>query len=663
MKLILFEFVDEAEDFLKNHGRSILAEPSSLAVALNPKVRSFLIAQDISAVGTLDYFDNDGHKNIVTVVAEIIERLRGQIQLKDSLGVSEAYNHFWIYHLKFYLNYALSAVELLNNICVKHDIQEIYVYGNQFLNPSSALLDDQERPLGEIVSDFAFVRKISCHILKAPFEGREDRGNWNDKPALGVRLYFQFYNYLRKLSLKKSKESFVVPTWGYKFDDLVREFKKRFPQSRSVLIMDKSGKLKRQIRLILMTLANIFSYPKNLSLFDYIVPLDLLLKENPQTKTIFDHEINQLNQLLKNGYRDLGIFHGVNVGAIVLSKVNTGLKFELKEIAGKVRLLKSVLEELSPKVVISGFSMGLYYALGEVCRILKIPSCIISHGTHVPPNNRYEDIENYWLGRGVILNEYETVAVQTPWTQKFLEYYKDERRKIVAGPLILARKDSQPKSTALVATHPLASVPVNAKIILYAATQRDRYGQRFYITETTDEFVQSLCDIVNAINKIPNLFLVIRPHPSCDLTQTDFQRLLPKSQQFATVNQGRFQELLSHSDLVISYASTCIEEALNNNIPVILYDRWQRYNHFNLPALNGKMNSADNAAVYINKVEVLYNYLSSFSKLGNVQEKAFDSYKYGWESNANFFQYIQNCLSPSVDSKDLKVDTMRPGKR
>ena len=42
----------------------------------------------------------------------------------------------------------------------------------------------------------------------------------------------------------------------------------------------------------------------------------------------------------------------------------------------------------------------------------------------------------------------------------------------------------------------------------------------------------------------------------------------------------RIEKLLKNSKAVISFSSTVIEDALNLRLPVILLDRWKRYNHF-----------------------------------------------------------------------------------
>ena len=93
--------------------------------------------------------------------------------------------------------------------------------------------------------------------------------------------------------------------------------------------------------------------------------------------------------------------------------------------------------------------------------------------------------------------------------------------------------------------------------------------------------------------------LIIRPHPVCDISQDEFLKLLPHCERLSIINKGSFSVVLSTADILISYSSTCIEEALQNSIPVVLYDKWKRYNHFNIPETKTLEEAAKKPVYYI----------------------------------------------------------------
>ncbi|MDO8581184.1 MAG: CDP-glycerol glycerophosphotransferase family protein, partial [Candidatus Omnitrophota bacterium] len=433
----------------------------------------------------------------------------------------------------------------------------------------------------------------------------------------------------------------IVPTWGYKFDDLMPEIKKRFPQSKIILLMEESGHLKRKIRLAWLSLAKIFPFLRGSQSFDFVIPVDLLSsawdkKEDP----IFKQSVDGLNVLLERGAARVFNSCDVDISSLIIDKIQHGLLKEMEKLQRRVSFLKDILQRVHPKVVISPYSTGFYYALGELSTLLGAESCVITHGTHVPPNNKYEEIEDYWLAKGVVLNDYRTVAIQSPWAKKFLNHFNDNRDFLYTGPLIFSQKQNGNRLDGV----DQGIKNSKKKNILYAATQRDHFRMRFYITETLDEFLESLKDIVLTISQYPDLHLLLRPHPACELSESDFKCLLPKSDQISVVTGGKFEDVLSMTDLLISYSSTCIEEALANNIPVVLYDRWYRYNHFNIKPYDPLSDLSPVPAVYIHQQAKLNEYLSRFSKGWKVPLEAFDEYRYprGW--NERFYDYVGQCL-------------------
>lgn len=64
-----------------------------------------------------------------------------------------------------------------------------------------------------------------------------------------------------------------------------------------------------------------------------------------------------------------------------------------------------------------------------------------------------------------------------------------------------------------------------------------------------------------------------------DLNLAEFKELLVESESFTVRSDSSFGRFLLASDLLLSYGSAAIEEALQNKIPVLQYDFDGKYCH------------------------------------------------------------------------------------
>ena len=245
----------------------------------------------------------------------------------------------------------------------------------------------------------------------------------------------------------------------------------------------------------------------------------------------------------------------------------------------------------------------------------------------------------------MIANTYPYVSVQTPWTERFLDYYKDPRIRLKTGPLIYSVTSTKDKEEFRNSILPKGS---NKKIVVHATTMKARYGARLHIAETLDEYLSSLTDIIHAVNKLEDVHFVIRPHPSNEFSDEDLYRLLPKCNSLSIANEGSFARILSACDLLISYSSTCIEEAIQNNIPVLLYDKWQRYNHFNVKELKDPKHLRIQPAYYVTQSAILMETINQILKKGDInifEEVNVREFKYPNEFRSNFDKFISETFA------------------
>jgi CDP-glycerol glycerophosphotransferase (TagB/SpsB family) len=88
------------------------------------------------------------------------------------------------------------------------------------------------------------------------------------------------------------------------------------------------------------------------------------------------------------------------------------------------------------------------------------------------------------------------------------------------------------------------------------------------------------------VEKIDNSFLVVKFRPTNTLSLDVLKSLLGSSEKLRIDVSTPFVEALNLADVLISYSSTTIEEAIYNNKPVVIYGGQQRGMFFPLSGDN-----------------------------------------------------------------------------
>ena len=116
-------------------------------------------------------------------------------------------------------------------------------------------------------------------------------------------------------------------------------------------------------------------------------------------------------------------------------------------------------------------------------------------------------------------------------------------------------------------------------IVLHAGTPKGWKSLRPWVFETIDEYINNINDTISAVERIPGMFLAIRFRPQFGLNLEDLKSQLLESNCYEIYVHGNIKDYLISSDLLISYSSTTIEEALQTQLPVIQYDPSAKYEH------------------------------------------------------------------------------------
>ena len=132
-------------------------------------------------------------------------------------------------------------------------------------------------------------------------------------------------------------------------------------------------------------------------------------------------------------------------------------------------------------------------------------------------------------------------------------------------------------------------------VILHTGTYKVLCA-RPWIYETSNEFVFGLQRLVLSVRNIENTELVIRIRSNEECEISSLEKLLPLSKNCHIKTDGNFNNDLAEADLLISFSSTTIEEALYAKIPVALFGGSDRYRH--LPGSSTVPTADNRSAVY-----------------------------------------------------------------
>ena len=229
--------------------------------------------------------------------------------------------------------------------------------------------------------------------------------------------------------------------------------------------------------------------------------------------------------------------------------------------------------------------------LGELGLHYQIPCTLISHGSHSNPTNVTSASEHRHIMKGLLFSPLASNnLLQSPHAEQAIKSFKKTYPCSRSRPIMWGYRQA-----------PTLSKNRRKKTILHAGTYKLWSNTRPWIFETSDEFVIGLVKLVQAVEQIEGTKLIIRFRimPECQINS--LKQLLPKSNCYEIRTSGVFLEDLAKADLLVSYASTTIEEALYARCPVLLWGGSFRY--FHLPATEMYPNENNRSAIYAPKTE------------------------------------------------------------
>jgi hypothetical protein len=577
--MIFIEYPDEIDLYKK------FIDMDTIVVSMGPSVGVELSKRNIKFISSASFFESKDHCIILTTSAKIVEKIRPLLNGFVCGKVNYSFEKNWIFYFRFYLHYWLAMLQIIHTAVKKNSPDMLITLESINASQLEMVTSDSERFLGMIVRMYG-----EAHGLKIQYV----------KNAYKVKIFFLIKKFLKRLAeaitfefllflypvVIRNKVTILAPDPAYNMQRLMGEVAQNIGGATPVYLRNNRINLIKTIQ----------SMVKRDS-FSFIRLASIGFSKRRQFKEKYSARMGGVKSCIYSMLDDTTI-NEVSLNSPLIEFIENGLTDGMECIYKEALSLNRVLNVVQPKYVFSQHSLGVNYILGEYCKKNTIPSLLISHGSYVPHPDTVAELEWSVHAHTMINSKYQFVALQTPWSLKFLEEQEGVvSQGIATGPLLFARKSANSHSEK---RDSIYSKHGGRRIVLHASSPKSWKTFRPWIYETVDEYIRNINDVIKAVEKTPNLYLAIRFRPLKELNLSEFKSSLISSDCYNVYSEGSFEEYLIHSDLLISYSSTAIEEALQNHIPVLQYDPDGKYEHIPGSLLSGDGDSIISSVYMVN---------------------------------------------------------------
>lgn len=592
--LVVFEFKDEVEYFISMKSVNELRNENVYVLALMPESQTFLKKLQIPFFNTCNFFCRKGHEHALLQSNKIYNWIESLVRLEDDTGIKSGYKISFLFYTRLIVHYLLWLIEIVERACAELHVEKIICCSRDNRHITDPFLSVTEGYVGKIGAEIAKKLNIEFELFNIP---KITQGLFVQNFKKGIQevvKYFIYHIKFRFLKFQiKNKKIILATSRSYNLGRVLDAFKHTFNNTCIVYLNSiYSSKKGSYLRKLLS------------SVFDETIQLpDIIATKKKAFLGNLTDVVSRLES--EQGVGGVFTYKGIVFKDIVFHKISNDIVPYLCNVYAQSAHFLEFLIRYKPVMIISQMARDINYNLGELASLCKTPSLLISHGSHVPSENEYEMIEWMEHSLGLINTHYQYVAIQSPWAKAFIDKMPITSKQIITGPLLFANisKDRNRKKflkESLIQEHR------DKVILLHTDTPRIRGHFRFYVYQTVDEYISNLNSLIGAVEEIKGLHLIIRFRPKYFLTREHLGNLLIKSGCYSINTDGAFEEYLSLADMLVSYSSTTIEEALQNEVPVLLYDGDGKYCHIkDAQILDRSLKPEVNSCYYVNKEESL----------------------------------------------------------
>ena len=633
--LVIFEFEDEVDSFISQRSINELKDDNVYVLALMPETQAYLKQLNINFFNTGNLFGKEGHEQALLQSDKIYNFCEPFFQIEDELGIKDGYRISLLFYTRLIVHYILWLIEIIENACVRWDIKKIVSCCRDNRHIIEPFLSAKEGYASDVCTKIAKRFNIDCEL----FNGQKITQNLSlrklRKFIKEVAVYVVYkIKIIFFVLLLKNKKVVLATSRSYNLGNVLDKLEEAF--NNICVIYLSCGKRTYLSKLISSIYCEVVQLPsivfpgKGRRFYKYLCSIISNLEASQGSKEIFS-------------------YRGITFRCLVVKRIREDIVPAICEIYFRCGYLDKFLKKCKPAMIISQMARDTDYNLGELAAKYKIPSLLISHGSHIPPENEYEMIEWKEHGLGLINTHYQYVAIQSPWVKAYLDKIPTRSISINTGPLLFARIDSDDNKKKQLRKK-LVPGCEDKIILVYADTPRLRESLRFYVYQTVDEYINSLNSLIKILENRREFYLIVRLRPKHYLSKDDLKMLLIDSDCYSIHTEGGFEDYLSIADMLISYSSTTIEEALQNKVPVLLYDPEGKYCHIKDAQMIGSLSNNEIGSCYfVNNEENLIKTLEYFkvNRAKKIPDLRWDSHVFGESEKVNLASYFNEIFVPN----------------
>ncbi|MEN6318292.1 MAG: hypothetical protein ABFD82_06005 [Syntrophaceae bacterium] len=607
-------------------------------LSLNPNIRAYLQEHRLESFSTVDFMDSHAFRSIMDGCEELENRILSDLKewgIKDLRGYFV--NACW-HFLRLVWRHFLWNIELFDRCVNARSYKHVYAFKYGRIVTHSPWIEDDQLYMGDIAERKCRLRGIEFISLQPPILAprliEESEDSRLDKYLNRIAFALSHFS---AFMISKQK-TLLVPSFKYNMNKVCDDLEHKGNGLKvGIFYLGRKGVM--EVLQALAILYHVVTGRKmNKSSIGY--PVDFAFPvmtyarfyEEQYKNDAAKQFIEGIIRSIEGGKSDWTVFKGVEFSDFLIQKIRDDLMPYLLNISFQAFGLEKGMAAVRPDYVLSQMNGEIYAALGAASKKLDIPSVLVSHGSHVWHRDQYAARENDILARNILTGDYRYSAVQSPLAREMASHMMDDPARIVQiKPILWGRKINRSNRTEEVIT------------IIHAGTLKLRHNRRF-IYETSDEFVQGLQDLIESVAGFPRLRLILKIRPDIyELSMDTMKALLPKAENVVIEAEKPFLEVLEQGDLVVSFSSTTIEEALSNDVPVLLYGGDGRYAHIPVEPFSDTNDDVNRPVTFVRNREDLKKYLSKLDYAGaafHVPAERFRDYRFGEEEVTDFTKWF-----------------------
>lgn len=646
--LLIIESIDEAKHYVNFLYNKDELFNECAVLSFNPNIQAYLKKNNIHSISTADITDKQNHRAVMDKCEELEDYVKSYLT-ENNIKKPETYFSGTYYHyFRLICRHLLWNVEIIHKVLKCGSYKRVLAFKYEKFVTLSPWVEDHQLYMGRILEDICRGSGIEFKSLNLELNNVDIV-----KPEPCERILDVLCNKLSCFVFKMSaaflskKKLLFVPSFKYYMDLVCNEliFKIKGLMVCTFYI-GKSGlpELAHSLGILFYLILK-----KKLKRGSIVYPIDFAFPvmtfarfyRNSYDDSVPKKFMDSTVDAIKSGGNEVTIYKGFDLSEILEEKMVNDLFHYMLTIHFQAFGLSMGMRLFNPGYVISQTNFEIYSALGTITKEMNIPSVLISHGSHVYHEDKYMAKEHSIQASIILVGDYKYSAVQSPIANEFASKLIEDKDRIVnIKPTLWGRKVERE-----------VSGEPDSITIIHAGTFKMRHNRR-YMFETSDEFVQGVRDLCETIAGNKNLKFIIKFRPdNYELSLESLKALLPESDNISIQTDKPFLEVLRSGDLVVSFSSTTIEEALSNNVPVLLYGGHGRYSHIPCVPFSDANDDILNPVTFVENKDYLMKYMTKLNATAGSYEVADEKFdKYCFKNRAlNFTDWFLN-LDKNISS-------------